>query len=358
MSMPAASSEWPPADWRPALDQVDRDAAWLADDVARLAATRDAHRQRPVSSPYQLNGGIIGTAARAWLGRPQAGQAHEYRHLPVASALAAASADLLVSTPPDCTVHPDDEGNEPAVEALSRLTTTDRFAADLHQAMRRCAGLGWAYARIVWNTEVEASPWIEWVDADQGITEWANGRPIGHTFWDVHEHGKHTYRLLQRHSPGRIEYALFEGKKDNLGRRVDVSTIPETEHLIGILDSDSGITTGTDELTAVMVPNQDRNDDWRKYPQLRFYGRSDIRAGGGLWADIDAAYTDLLHEISSARSRLLISDDYLNPLGPGGAAYSTGDATCSPSPRVVTRMLRAGSSGCSSRCVSTSTGRP
>ncbi|MBV7292366.1 phage portal protein [Corynebacterium sp. TAE3-ERU16] len=326
--MPAQHTEWPPAPIRAALDQVKQDSAWLTGDTRELSRIVESHEPAPVQIPLQYNGGIAGAAARGILGRPapRTGNATIPKHLPLPHELAVESANILVGTPPAITVHAeeksaDGEDRTPAEDALAALTSTDRFASDLHRAATYCAGLGWTFGRIVWNLDVQPSPWIEWVDADQGWVEWANSRPVAITFWDVYPDpdGKHqaVWRLLQRHSRGRITYGLYQGDSGNLGRLVPVTDHPDTAYLADILDEEASITTGIDRLTAVMIPNVDGNPAWRKHPQLRNLGLSDVSRGGDLWATIDKFWTELSHEVDIARGRLLVSEEYLDNLGAG-----------------------------------------
>lgn len=322
MPLPAPNTPWPPQYLQPALERAHSDAAWLTGDLHRINSITQTGPE-PARSPWQYNGGIGGATARAIYGKPQPqpGSATIARHLPVPAQLCRASANLLVGTAPRISLHPDDVNNDKAAAILRATAGTDTFAADLTRAATYCAALGWVYARIVWDTDVQPSPWIDWVDADQALPVFTGSTLAGVTFWDVHPdpagNDKYTWRLLQEHTPGRITYGLYRGTATNLGDLRPVTDHPNTAYLANILDDHASVLTGTRHLTAALIPNIDGTPAWRTHPQLKHLGMSDISAAGDLWADIDKAYTDLMHEVDSARSRLLISEEYLETAGPG-----------------------------------------
>lgn len=320
MSIVTPGSEWPPKHYAPALAQLRHDRAILSGDLNAQNQVYTDPQAQPVRSRFQYNGGVTGAVARGVLGRPtrsRQGEAHVEQWDTLPFDLATLSADVLVGEPPRFTLDPQDEGNTEAAEALAAFAGTDLFAADLHQAFRSCAGLGWVYGRVVWDTNVDAQPWIEWVEADNGIPEFANGRLTAITFWDTFERDRTVFRLLQRHSPGRIEYELWVGSQYTIGRRAPLTELAEAEHLADVVDAEAGINTGTDYLTAVMIPNLDRAPQWSTDPYLRYLGMSDVVKGGGVWRTLNLLWTDLMHEVDSARARLIIPEHYLYSRGPG-----------------------------------------
>lgn len=326
MSILPPGSAWPPEHYDKALNQVRHDAAIMSGDLNlqnHYYATTNEKTQ-PVTSRFQHNGGLFGSVARGFLGTPRPNNATpavtQFDTLPFD--LATLSADVLVGEPPRFTLHPEDDGNNRAADKLAAYTGTDTFAADLHHAFRTCAGLGWIYGRVMWNLDVDNHPWIEWVDPDQGLPEFANGRVVGITFWDTYEVGKHVYRLLQKHTPGRITYTLYQGGADNLGMVVPVTDIEDTAHLADILDADSGVDTGATRPTAVMIPNLDRSPKWRTDPYLRYLGMSDVVKGGEVWHSLNMLWSDLMHEVDSAKAKLIVPEHYLRHNGPGqGMSY-------------------------------------
>lgn len=311
MSILTPGDSWPPKEYAKAIERIQRD-----DRTILGKPQPKQHAYTPPVSRFQYAGGIAGAATRALLGRPQPqhGSAHHPQHDELPAALATLSADVLVGTPPRFTI--DDEAPE-AQEAIDRFTGTDRFAADLHNAFRTCAGLGWVYGRVVWNQAVSDHPWVEWVDPDGGMPIFSAGKLTGVIFWDTYARDSDVYRLLQRHTPGRIEYELYKGTSTKLGTPVPYTELPETAYLAELVDENLGIDTGTTLLTAVMLPNLDRDQEWRGNPTLRHLGTSDTHRGGAVWEQLDKLWTDLLHEIDSARARLLIPEEFMQQVGPG-----------------------------------------
>lgn len=322
MPLPAVNTPWPLPEFEPALRQIAADDVWLDGDVKAMRDQDDS--PRPYQARAQFNGGLVGSMARGVLGAPTVrsdGNARIAYHLPVADALVLESANLLASKPPTITLDEADDPNEQATEALETLTNDDVFAAEWWEACREQSAHGWVYGRVVWNLEVSDRPWIDWVDADQGMAEYANGRVKAITFWDTHKIEKDVYRLLQRHYPGRIDYCLYKGTDRSIGMVVPIDEIEQTAHLADLLDADSGIPTGINQPTAVMIRNLDKNHSWRHHPQLRFYGRSDVAKGGDIWRVINSTWSELQHERTAGRARLMVDEGLLQHGGPGSGQY-------------------------------------
>ena len=312
--------EWPPKHYTPALAQVAHDSVWVTGDLNQIRAHTEQPAPRPYQSRAQFNGGIVGAAARGVFGKPHlGGSATVERHLPIAQELVEAKGSMMLGSPTAITVHQDDEGNTQAVEALARMTSSDEYAADLTHMGTRLSWMGWTFGRVAWNFDIDPDPWLEWVDADRAMPVFEWGRLKAVHFWDAWEHDKHVYRLIETHTLGRIEYALYEGTDDKLGHTVPYTDLPATEYLAqeGMLDSEGGMDTGIPWMTAWMIPNRDRNPQWRTDPQLRYLGMSDVQAAGHLLADVDKAYTELWHEMDAGRARLMVSEEYLQHGGPG-----------------------------------------
>lgn len=310
--------EWPPVEYRPALDAVAHDRAWLTGNISHIKTMVAQHhpQARPLEHRAQYNGGIVGATARGLLGRPspQAGSAAVDRHLPIASELTETIGDLLFGNAvgADTTMWPEKVGAN-----LQAFISDDEFTASLVEAGQKCSALGWEFGRVVWNTEVSPHPWIDWVDADRAFATFEWGRLASVTFVDEYKRDRDVYRLTQEHRPGVVEYQLWRGTKDKLGTVVPYGELPETAYLADIVHDGTILETGTQFLTACMVPNRAKNPAWDGHEHLRFYGKSDIQFAGGLWEDIDKGYTDLWYEVDSARARLLIPEDYLTTLEPG-----------------------------------------
>lgn len=318
MAMPQPGTQWPPTQYAPALNAIRID-----DERLRGMHTPPQPTPQPLTHPTQYNGGIIGATSRAVLGRPHGAKSHLQTYsLPVADQLITAMADYLAGKPPVVEPAPEDTINAELVEALNRLTESDAFAADWWQAVYRAGSLGWVFGRIVWNLDVDPHPWIEWVDADRGMAEYQNGRQVAVQLWEQWGEGKDTYRLVERHTPTQIEYALFKGDGKKLGQQVPFTELPETAHLADVVTRDGTIMdTGTNMVTAHMMGNYRPRQEWRNSPLLRYYATSDTARAGAIFDTINANYSQLQHEVQAARGRLFVSEDLLHTTGPGQGQF-------------------------------------
>ncbi|APT92897.1 hypothetical protein CPHO_08360 [Corynebacterium phocae] len=324
MPMPAPNTPWPPADYQPAIAAIKRDDALLTGKLGYLNSLRADKAPRPYEHRAQFNGGLLGATAKAIYGRPNAGLSETYQlthHLPIADELTTVLADYMAGKPPAAILAPDDEWNTHAQDALDRLVTSDDFAVQWWNAVYSAGALGWVYGRVVWNKNVQDTPWIEWIDADCGIAEFENGQQVAVTFWDTYPapEGKKVYRLLQRHTAGRIEYQLYEGSHDNIGRPVPFMDCAETQHLANLEGLQDGtiLVTGATTPTAHMLSNYRPRREWRHDPTLRYYSTSDIARGADIFETIDQVWSQFQSEIDAAKGRLFVSEDLLLSAGPG-----------------------------------------
>lgn len=325
MPIPAPKTEWPPKNYIPALEAIRRDDAILSGEIDVINERR---KRQTGGTPYrhrsQYNGGIVGGVSRAFLGNPPAPRESHLitHHLPIAEELTTALTDYLAGKPPQAKLSPQDERNTQAYEALQRLVTSDQFASDWWGAVYRAGALGWVYGRVVWNTSVDEHPWIEWLDADQGIAEFENGRQTGILFWDAWQDDNKNdkiYRLFQHHTAGEIECQLFLGERNNVGYPVPFTAHPRAAYLAELpgLHDGTRIATGATRITAHMLSNYRTRHEWRQHELLRYYSTSDVARGNQIFEDIDHNWSQLQHEVEAARGRILVSEELLDDHGPG-----------------------------------------
>ena len=256
----AGGLAWPPAALAGITPKLQEWSAWYGGDTHTLTrqyggfnATSPAVRARP----SQFAGGVQGVVARMFWGAPQAaGQARTKLHMPVAADIATASADLLFSEALKVTLPDEATAGE---ERLQQLLDGNLWDSLLLEQAELSSALGGVYLRVVIDREVEPDhPIADVVHADAAWPEFAYGRLRAVTFWQViGRDGQKVQRLLERHElingAGRVEYGLYEGTEDRLGRRVDFGGAEATANLQ--VDADSSVPTLWDKLTAVYVPN-------------------------------------------------------------------------------------------------------
>ncbi len=328
MALPKDNTPWPLPEWAPLHDMVADAAVWWEGDTAGLEAHYAGQGSGRRFRPSQFDGGIVGGVSRMFWGKPPThGQPRKKLHLPLAADVAGMSANLLFETPAQAHLAQSGEegkearaGNDAAAERLDALFNTDAMASSLLVAAESCAALGGVYGRVMWDQALQPDPWIDWVDADSAIPEWSYGRLSAVTFVEELPRidKKIVHRLLSRHTPGRIEYALMAGRDDNLGDTEPLEDHPSTVGLAAVVDADGGVATGITRIAAVYIPNVQPIPAFRRSGQLRNMGRPDLPADTyGLLDMLDEVWTDLKRELRTAKARVIVPEMMLDFKGAG-----------------------------------------
>lgn len=322
MPLPPNGTEWPPKRLRPIHTAMELWDAWWVGDPEGLEAAYGT--ERPRVRPAQLAGGVTGTLARFFWGKPRLGTAVRTRvHVPIATDICQASADLIWSQAPEVRV--DDEPTQARLDDLIDDNALRSFAKGCEAG----AAHGGHFLRVTWDESVQPDgPFITVVYADNADPEFRWGRLVAVTFWTVvHEEGGDVWRHLERHElengVGVIRHGLFHGDRTNLGQRVPLTENPATAGLADALEADGEtITTGSDGLAVVYVPNQDSQRRWRKDPAGKDLGRSDLDAIEGLMDSLDEAMSSWMRDVRLGKARLLLSQNALSGNGLGeGASF-------------------------------------
>ncbi|MEU5330907.1 phage portal protein [Streptomyces parvus] len=306
MPLPANGAPWPPTQLATHYRELRVDDAWYSGDHDKLAAVYRNNEQRRDGR------------RRLWARdrSVQPGKRETRLHIPLAGDIATASADLLFSEPPTFTV-----ADTRTQDRLDEIAEADGIANTLIEAAEVASALGGVYLRVTWDRELLDRPLLTVVHADAAVPEWRWGHLAAVTFW--HELSSDTatvWRHLERHSPGRIEHALYQGGPDRLGERVPLTEHPEVASLADSLGPEGdSIETGIDRLTAAYVPNIRPSRRHRGSP----FGRSDYAAPlYDLFDALDTTWSSWIRDIRLARARLLVPDGYLRDHGPGrGASF-------------------------------------
>lgn len=344
MALPTEDMQWPPAEIRPALDQMKIHDAWWVGDVDDLSAR---YRPRPIETPAQLNNGIIGTVSRMWYGKPSIGPSgvQNRLHVPVAADIATMSADLLFSEPPrfvfektatvqtkiEVKVDPvtqeetEEETTErtptPEQETIEDLISTPRNHTQLLAAAEVASVLGACFLRLVWDEDIEDKVMLQAVHADNVWPVFRFGRLVSVTFWQTLGGGDGTgtvWRHLEQHEKGVIRHGLYKGTVEYLGTIEPLGSHSETEYLVDQINVEGdGISTGVEGLTACYIPNMLPNRKFRNKGQLTNYGRSDFDGIEDIFDKIDEVYTSWMRDIRLAKARLIVGAGVLENNGPG-----------------------------------------
>lgn len=262
--------------------------------------------------------------------------------------------DPLAPPPEPKPEEPVVQPSDPSQERLDELVNGDVFGALLMAHGESTGALGGGVLRVVWDDEVDPTgPWIEHLDADACIPEFTWGRLRAITFWTEHKKGDDTvWRHFEEYKRGMIEHALYEGSKTNVGRRVPLTECPATADLAnslvliapgvpgeapealdpavlmeGVENGEDiefvvGELTGYDGIAAVYIPNRTPNPQWRKDPQLKNWGMSDLSPDVlPLLAAADEVWSSLMRDVRQGKGRLVISESLLQTLGGGKGSW-------------------------------------
>jgi hypothetical protein len=357
MLIPTASRPWPPPELNPVTFQWRIWDAWWSADVQKLSwvyynlgANSPVGRAffattgepgLPIPRPGQFRGGLLGSINYSFHGSPvPPGEKRTKMHVPLASDIAATSADLLFSKPPVVTAS--NPANQDAIDALM----DDGTHAKLLEAAETCSALGGVYLRVVWDTDVSDQPMIDVVPADAAVPLFSYGKLVGVTFWRIiSDDGSEVVRHLETHAPGQnaIFHNVYVGDQTDLGRVYPLTDFPETAQFAQYLSDGNAITfpdMPSDASTVVYIPNMLPNKIWRDLgPQVAPLGRSDFSGVEPLMDALDETYSSWQRDIRLAKARLIVPQQYLDNIGRGkGAVFDPDRQVYSP----ITMMTSSG----------------
>ncbi|WP_405752912.1 MULTISPECIES: phage capsid protein [unclassified Streptomyces] len=292
-----------------AYQEMRRDDAWYGGSERRLRAMYD-HGQ---DQQHKAHRGFWGRQGPD----QHAGKRERRLHVPLPSDIASTSADLLFADMPTITV----EGTGTQAR-LDELIDEGRAHQLFLYAAEQASALSGVYLRATWDRELASRPLPTVVQAGAAVPEFSIGMLRAVSFWRDLSGGTDTttYRHIERHEPGRIMHALYEGAPDNIGRPVPLTEHPETAGLADSFDQGGDgqtISTGIPLLTASYVPNMLPNRLHRGSPM----GRSDYAAPlYDMFESLDDTWTSWMRDLRFARARLIVPDGYLRNEGPGNGA--------------------------------------
>lgn len=326
MPIPEPNTPWLPAPWDFAYKAYAENDAWYTGDVEALEKLyQRAVRPTHVRNGQAMQGGVVGVASRFFWGRPvPAGENRARLHVPAAADLATLASDLVFAEPPEVKLEQTLRASKKAQDRLDLIANGDEAHAAFNMMGELKSALGAVALVTRWDTEVADHAWLEPSAADVIIPTFRSGRMIECTLWSEYVKGSVHYRHLEHHAVGYIEHALFEGKADNLGRRVPLDAIPETAMYAGLVNAESVIPTGIDRLTVVYNPNIP-TAAWRKKGALAHTGRSDFAQLHGLFDWLDETFSSWMRDLRLGAGRILVPEAALDYNGVGmGASFDAG----------------------------------
>jgi len=328
MPLPQSRTEWPPK----ALSRVaPKIAEWDAWYTGTPEALRGVYQRGMLSGnitrPSQLRGGVVGTIARFWWGRPMNPTGDQERtdqlHVPIASDVCQASADLLYAEPPTFRSPTDSiETNAWLEEQQEPVQSVMAIGAEIG------AALGGRYHRVTWDRVARPNEvFLTTVDADMALPEFRWDNLIAVTFWKVvARNGNELLRHLERHEldsagNGIVLHGLYQGDEGNLGQQIPLTDHPSTAALALSVGADGAVVEGrTPGLLVEYFPNQLPNRVWRGDILGRHLGRSDLDGVEGEMDALDETYSSLMRDVRLAKSRIFIPEYMLSSGKPGAGS--------------------------------------
>jgi hypothetical protein len=338
MPLPSDDIKWPPPEVAAVYEQIAVDDAWYTGSVEQLIGLYSAAGKQGGSS-------LWGRMKRWFWGSPVPGQADQAPvklHLPVPAEVARMSSwslfgELFTATfetsevdQPDQAV--EDAAAKPAEDPhrvrnarVAELLNDDTHAR-LIEGGEYASAHGGAYMKVSWDTTVQADgPFLTVATADTAVPEFRFGRLVAVTFWSkLAPQAGLSYTLLERHTAGHVEFALYESAtKDTIGTRTTLTAHPDAAALADIVDKNSSIVTGSTLLTAQYLPNVRPNRSLRRDPVGRNLGRSDFDGAYDLFDAADETLTSLQRDVRLAKARLVVAKGLLQIHAPGqGASFN------------------------------------
>lgn len=232
-------------------------------------------------------------------------------HIPVAGDIAKTSADLLFSEAPKFLVN-----NEATQERVEEIIYKSNLQNKLLEAAETCAGIGGVYLKINWDSDAFNYPILSIAQPDRAIPTFTWGVLTSCIFWkEIKREESRTdtlvYRLLEEHTKGKIEYALYRGNEDFIGIRIGLQSIPET----AILQDE--INTGIDDILCRYVPNVLPNKKHRGSP----FGQSDFASLYGMMDALDEVYSSWMRDVRLAKGRIMVPESFLQKTDSGDFVF-------------------------------------
>jgi A118 family predicted phage portal protein len=315
VALPESGGAFPPAPFDDAYREHRVHNAWYTGDAADLATI---YQQNNMTRSTSMSNGLIGRVARFFWGRPNV-QQNQKLHIPAAADVSRTMADLLFSQGATFAVPEEHPGNhKPIQDRLDLLFNSAETAATLLESAEICSALGGTYQRLWWDTEIADQVMLGSVSSDAAIPTWRYNRLSAVTFWTkVLDENGIVLRHLERHEKGRILHGLYQGESGTLGRSIPLKESPDTEWASKLVDSEGGIPTGVEGLTACYIPNVRPNRKWRSSPGLSQLGRSDFDGLEPAFDALDEAYTSWMRDLDLGKARLFVDEGLLKSGAPG-----------------------------------------
>jgi hypothetical protein len=338
--LPVENEAWPTPEWAPVFDQYATNAAWLEANADALAtiyggapATRGDSNAAHLNTRPAKRSSLASKVVQFFVGKLAAGGGANGDRVstrlvsPLAGNIATLSSDKLMGVPPTFRLEVD--GDPVAAERQRRVDdmfATDEFKMRLSNAAEQAAGLSGVVLTAHWDRNVSDRPWMEVTGCDAAIPEWEGGRLVAVNLWTTYPTidaggtlGK-VYYHVERHEPGAVIHALYQGKRDTIGVRVpfDVPAFDLLAYLPRIpgsqwdeADRTLTLPTGIQELTATYWANRPTRQ-FRKSGIFGLIGRADTEGGEPFLDAASFTWSSWMRDLRVARARMVVPQSMLD----------------------------------------------
>jgi hypothetical protein len=343
---------WPPRQLREPYAAFRTWGAWYSGDPEQLAdAYGHALGYGEVTAPAGDDGSILPLARQRWFwGKRLGGRgdlADSRLHIPLASDIAATSADLLFAESPSFSVEEEDggpggAGPKPTTARLDMLMNEGGWLPVLIESAEIAASASGVFLRAGWNDDVADHVIIDAISPDCAVPEWIAGRLSAVTFWrtlyidpdaDAQQPGGggRVWRHLERHETrdgtGRVVHGLYVGDGGVLGELVDLAAHPDTSRLAQTAEPAPEnrllrqVITGAQRIAVEWWPNM---RPARKLAGTA-YGRSDYDGIEPALDALDECWSSWLRDLRIGKGRIFIPREYMQDQGRGRGALFDAD---------------------------------
>ena len=226
-------------------------------------------------------------------------------HVPVASDIAAVSANLLFAEEPGFScVDIDTEDNESKQQKrLDELVEKNNIHGKLNEGAESCAALGDVYLKLNWWVDEIDYPILSVVPGDAAWPEFLFGvLKCIHFFTVVKRDTKsgRVTRVYERYEPGKITMAVYDGDASTLGQDMGDATLRD-------YGFEREVKPPVEDMLAVHIPNMKPNREYRD----SYMGRSDFDGLRNLMDSLDEVYSSWIRDIRLGKARTIVPAEYL-----------------------------------------------
>jgi len=229
-------------------------------------------------------------------------------HLPVAGDIAGMSSNLLFSETPRIVYNQESQWGD----IITQIRTENGFENYLLEGAEICAAFGGVLLKIDIDTILSDMPILSHLTPLKFYPTFLRGRLWEVLMWRevrIDKNKDKVWRLFEnrkRSIDGKnliIEFKLFEGKFDNVGKEIDINSINETKEL----NLESIEIKNIYGLGAVYVPNIKPN----KLAPGSPIGINDFNSSISLMDSLDATYSSWMNDIELGRGQIFIDEELL-----------------------------------------------